>query len=184
MQEFGQPARGDSRRAGIHPIFSVADRPSVPPSSEATVTIWYIDIMWGLALFGVAAFSGACLVFNPAVRAIRTMSLLASYGIGLYMLIALPPAVAAATWCVFAAFGGVVAFGYELWARHRYAGTGRRRRPLVLLQGFLLWPAMIPDAIEGALVDLGILDPSGPAGEEKVGLMAMAKPATPVDRAP
>ena len=31
-----------------------------------------------------------------------------------------------------------------------------------LVQGFLLWPGMIPDAIEGVLIDLGILDPSGP----------------------
>ncbi len=34
--------------------------------------------------------------------------------------------------------------------------------PFVLVQGFLLWPGMIPDAIEGVLIDLGVLDPSGP----------------------
>ncbi|MGE0441532.1 MAG: hypothetical protein AB7S39_13685 [Gemmatimonadales bacterium] len=132
------------------------------------MTIWYFDIMWGLALFSVTAFAGACVVFNPAVRGVRTMGIIASYTIGVLMLIALPPVIALATWCLFAAFGGLVALGYELWARRRYTAAGRKPRPLVLLQGFLLWPGMIPDAIEGALVDLGILDPSGPSAEKRV----------------
>lgn len=62
---------------------------------------------------------------------------------------------------MFATFGGAVAFTYELWARRRFAGTGRPPRPLVLLRGFVLWPTMIPEAIEGMLIDLGVLAPSG-----------------------
>lgn len=125
-----------------------------------------VDLMWAFALFGVAISTGACTVFNPVLRGLRTMGIVTAYGLGIWMAAVLPLPVAITTWCVFAACGGVVAFGYELWARRRYAGTGRRNRPLVLLQGFLLWPGMIPDAIEGMLVDLGILEPSGPAGEQ------------------
>jgi hypothetical protein len=129
------------------------------------VTIWYFDVMWTLMLFGVALFSGCCVVFNPALRGIRTMGIVLAYAVGVWMLIALPLVVATATWCLFATAGGVIAFAYELWARHRYANTGRAPRPLILLQGFLLWPGMIPDAVEGVLVDFGILEPSGPSAE-------------------
>ncbi len=32
------------------------------------MTIWYFDIMWGIALFAIAVFAGGCVVFNPARR--------------------------------------------------------------------------------------------------------------------
>jgi hypothetical protein len=95
----------------------------------------------------------------------RIVGLITSYAVGGLMVIALPWRVAVVTWCVFAAAGGGVVFAYELWARHRYSGTGRAPRPLILLQGFLLWPAMLPDAVEGMVVDAGILPPSPAAPE-------------------
>ena len=55
---------------------------------------------------------------------------------------------------------GAVALAYELWARWRYRGTDRRPRPLILLQGFVLWPTMVPEAVEGVLIDAGVLEPS------------------------
>jgi hypothetical protein len=129
------------------------------------MTIWIFDIMWALVLFGTALFTGCCVVFNPALRGIRTMGIVVAYAIGAWMLLALPPVVAIATWCLFASFGGIVAFAYEAWARVRYRGTTRAPRPFVLIQGFVLWPGMIPDAIEGVLVDFGVLEPSGPGQE-------------------
>jgi hypothetical protein len=125
------------------------------------MTVWNVDIMWAMVLLGVALFTGCCTVFNPVLRGMRLMGTISAYAVGAWMAFTLPPVVAVTTWCVFAAAGGVVAFAYELWARRRYAGTGRTPRPLVALQGFVLWPAMIPDAAEGMLVDLGILAPSG-----------------------
>ena len=101
-------------------------------------------------------------MFNPVLRGFRTMALVLAYGTAAWMAFTLPWIVALTTWCIFATAGGVVSFAYELWARHHYAGTGRNPRPLVLIQGFLLWPAMIPDAVEGMLVDLKVLQPSGP----------------------
>ena len=126
------------------------------------MTFWNVDIMWGAMLFGIALFTGCCIVFNPVLRGFRTMALVLAYGTAAWMAFALPWIVALTTWCLFATAGGVVSFAYELWARRHYAGTGRRPRPLVLIQGFLLWPAMIPDAVEGMLVDLKVLQPSGP----------------------
>lgn len=125
------------------------------------MTIWYVDILWGLMLLGVALWTGCCLVFNPVLKAVRIMGIVVAYGVGLWMLLTLDWKVAVVTWCLFAAFGGVVSFAYELWARHHYAGKGRAPRPLVLLQGFLLWPTMVPDAVEGVLVDAGVLEQSG-----------------------
>lgn len=124
------------------------------------MTIWYVDIMWALMLLGVALWTSGCVVFNRALYRMRLMGVVVAYGIGAWMLIALPWKVAVVTWCVFATFGGTLAFAYELWARYRYAGTGRTDRPLLLLRGFVLWPALIPDALEGMLVDAGILPAS------------------------
>lgn len=129
------------------------------------MTIWFIDILWALMLFGVALWTSCCLVFNPVLRSVRIMGIVTAYGIGAWMAITLPWQVALVTWCLFAVSGGVVAFAYELWARHHYAGTGRAPRPLVLIQGFLLWPSMIPAAIEGTLVDAGVLSRSGHEAE-------------------
>ncbi len=132
------------------------------------MTVWNVDIMWGLMLFGITLFTGCFIVVNRAMRALRICGLALAYGTGAWMLATLPWKVAVTTWLLFAAMGGLIVFAYELWARRRYAGTGRQPRPLILLQGFLLWPAMLPDAIEGMAVDAGLLPPS-PAGAEEPG---------------
>jgi hypothetical protein len=124
------------------------------------MTIWYINVLWALMLLGVALFTGCCLVFNPVLKSVRVMGIATAYAIGLWMALTLEWRVALATWCVFAAFGGTVALAYELWARWRYRGTTRKPRPLILLQGFVLWPTMVPEAVEGVLIDAGVLEPS------------------------
>lgn len=124
------------------------------------MTVWNVDIMWGLMLFGITLFTGCFIVVNRAMRGLRLCGLVLAYAALAWMLATLSWKVAVTTWLVFAAMGGLIVFGYELWARRRYAGTGRPPRPLVLLQGFLLWPAMLPEAIEGMAVDVGFLPPS------------------------
>lgn len=132
------------------------------------MTIWYVDIMWALMLFGVSLFTSCLIVVNRAMDGLRLVGLVIAYAVGVWMVIALPWKVAVATWCMFAAAGGLVVFAYELWARRRYAGTGRAPRPLILLRGFLLWPAMLPEAIEGMVVDAGLLPPSPEAPDQPV----------------
>lgn len=124
------------------------------------MTILHVNLMWAFVLLGVALWTTCCVVMNAGLRGVRHMGLVLAYGIAVWMAIELPWLDAVVTWCVFAVAGGAVSFAYELWARHRYRDTGRVRRPLVLLQGFVLWPAMLPDAIEAMFVDAGILPPS------------------------
>lgn len=124
------------------------------------MTIWYVDIMWAMMLFGVTLFTTCAVVVNRAMRGMRTVAIVTCYSVGALMAILLPWNVAVVTWCVFAAAGGLVVLAYELWARHRYSATGRAPRPLVLLRGFLLWPAMIPEVIEGIVLDAETLLPS------------------------
>jgi hypothetical protein len=140
------------------------------------MTLWSVDIMWAMMLLGVALFTACMVVVNPVLKSVRVMGLVTAYAIAVYMAVALPWLVAVTTWCIFAACGGVVAFAYELWARRHYAGTDRPPRPLVALQGFILWPTMIPDAIEGVLVDVGVLS-AGSASSERAKRDARLKAA-------
>ncbi|MCU0624069.1 MAG: hypothetical protein MUF53_09425 [Gemmatimonadaceae bacterium] len=144
------------------------------------MTIWNIDILWAMMLLGIALFTGCCVVFNPVLKSVRIMGVVTAYAVGAYMAYELSWRVALTTWCVFAAAGGAIAFAYELWARRRYAGSGRAPRPLVAVQGFLLWPTMIPDAVEGVLVDAGVLGQGGGATGE---FAARRSPSSPEARA-
>ena len=124
----------------------------------AHMTILSVNIMWAIVLFGVLLWTTACVVLNAALRkGMGIMGLTLSYGVLAWMLVELPLREALVTWGVFAAFGGVLTVFYELWARRRYAGTGRTARPLVRLGGVFLWPAMVPDAVGLMLNDLGII---------------------------
>lgn len=122
------------------------------------MTYFHIDIMWAIVLFGILLWTTVSVALNAALRrGMGTMGMLLSYAVLAWMLYALPVRVALTTWAVFAIVGGCVAFAYELWARRRYADTGRAPRPLIRLEGIVQWPAMVPDAFGLVLNDLGIL---------------------------
>lgn len=117
-----------------------------------------VNLMWAIVLFGVLLWTSACVMLNAALRrGMGIMGLALSYGVLVWMLIALPLREALVTWGLFAALGGVITFVYELWARRKYAGTGRASRSLVQPLGLCLWPSMIPDAVGLMLNDAGIL---------------------------
>jgi hypothetical protein len=122
------------------------------------MTYFHINIMWAIALFGILLWTTVSVVLNAALRrGMGTMGMLLSYLVLAWMLYDLPMRDALTTWALFAVAGGCVMFVYELWARRRYAGTGRTARPLVRLEGLVRWPAMVPDAFGLVLNDLGIL---------------------------
>jgi hypothetical protein len=122
------------------------------------MTFLFVNLMWGIVLFGVLLWTTACVALNAALRrGMGIMGLALSYGILVWMFVDLPWQEALATWGLFAAFGGALTTVYELWARRRYAGSGRRPRRLVRVEGLLLWPAMIPDAVGLMLNDAGII---------------------------
>jgi len=122
------------------------------------MTIFSVNIMWAIVLFGILLWTTASTVLNAALRrGMGVMGMLLSYAVLVWMLIDLPWREAAVTWGIFAALGFALTVPYELWARRRYAGTGRARRPLIRVQGVLLWPTMIPDAVGLMLDSAGIL---------------------------
>ena len=126
------------------------------------MTYFHINVMWAIVLFGVLLWTTVSVVLNAALRrGMGTMAMLLSYSVLIWMLIDLPWRDAITTWLCFALIGGGVMFIYELWARRRYAGSGRAPRPLVRLDGIVRWPAMVPDAFGLVLNDLGILPSDG-----------------------
>jgi len=122
------------------------------------MTIFSVNIMWAIVLFGILLWTTASMVLNAALRrGMGRLGLLLSYAVLVWMLIELPWREVAATWGLFAALGGALSVPYELWARRRYASTGRTPRPLIRVQGVLLWPTMIPEAVGLMLNSAGIL---------------------------
>jgi len=122
------------------------------------MTILSVSLMWAIVLFGVLLWTTACVVLNAALRrGMGIMGLVLSYAVLGWMVFALPWREVVATWGVFAALGGVLTVGYELWARRRYRETGRTPRPVIRLEGILLWPSLIPDAVGQMLNDAGFL---------------------------
>ncbi len=122
------------------------------------MTFYSVSLMWAIVLFGVLLWTTACVLLNAALRrGMGIMGLVLSYGALAWMLYDLPLREAVVTWSVFAFLGGALTVVYELWARRRYAGTDRGARRLLRLEGLLLWPAMIPDAVGLMMNDLGII---------------------------
>ncbi|HCT59076.1 MAG TPA: hypothetical protein DGD08_17890 [Gemmatimonas aurantiaca] len=114
--------------------------------------------MWAIVLFGVLLWTTVCVVLNAALRrGMGIMGLVLSYAVLAWMVFDLPLVEALITWSLFAVLGGMLTSVYELWARRRYAGTGRRPRPILRLTGLILWPAMVPDAFGLMLNDAGII---------------------------
>ncbi|MEQ1693759.1 MAG: hypothetical protein ABMA00_20895 [Gemmatimonas sp.] len=122
------------------------------------MTLYHIDVMWAIVLFGILLWTTACVMLNAALRrGMGLMGMTLSYGALIWMLFDLPWVEVAATWAFFAVVGGVITLVYEVWARRRYAGTARVPRPIIRITGILLWPAMIPDAVGLMLNDAGII---------------------------
>ena len=122
------------------------------------MTFAHVNLMWAIVLFGILLWTTACVVLNAALRrGMGLMGLVLSYAVLLWMVFDLPMRDALTTWALVAVMGGALTSVYELWARRRYAGTGRRARPVIRFEGLLLWPAMVPDAVGLMLNEAGII---------------------------
>ncbi len=115
----------------------------------------------GIALAWTILFSMSS---TPGIRGFRNLGWLSCYVILIVMLIRLPFAVALTTWAAFGVGGGLLYSVYELISRSRTPSD--TERPSVSFShipyGLLAWPIMIPEAIEYAAADLGLLPKPSP----------------------
>lgn len=122
------------------------------------MTFFYVNLMWAIVLFGILLWTTACVALNAALRrGMGLMGLTLSYAVLVWMFVDLPWREAVVTWSVFAVFGGVLTMVYELWARRKYADSGRTPRTIVRVEGLFMWPALVPDAVGLMLNDAGII---------------------------
>lgn len=93
------------------------------------------------------------------VRGYRQLGILVCYVLLVVMLFRVPFASALATWCLLGVSGGLVYVGYDLLVRARTRQG--EKKPKVsfshVIYGNLIWPIMVPEAVEYILAELGIL---------------------------
>ncbi|MBP6772543.1 MAG: hypothetical protein KA154_06040 [Gemmatimonadaceae bacterium] len=122
------------------------------------MTFFYVNLMWAIVLFGILLWTTACVALNAALRrGMGLMGLTLSCAVLVWMFVDLPWREAVVTWSVFAVFGGALTMVYELWARRKYADSGRTPRAIVRVEGLFMWPALVPDAVGLMLNDAGII---------------------------
>jgi hypothetical protein len=121
----------------------------------------------GVLLVAVGWTTLFSLTNQPGLRGFRNLGILASYLSVVVFLFVAGWRSALVTWAAFGVAGGLLYVAWEMLERRHAAGG--REDPRVslapLIHGLLVWPIMVPEAVEYALADLGILHtpPSGPA---------------------
>ena len=120
----------------------------------------HIDIRY-LSYFLIAAgWSTFFSLFNTrGIRGYRNLGILACFILLIVMLVKVPLTSALATWCTMGVSGGLVYILYELLARAK--ASSEAGKPKIsfshIIYGNIMWPVMIPEAIEYILANLGIL---------------------------
>jgi sugar phosphate permease len=93
------------------------------------------------------------------IRGYRNCGILACYILLIVMLFRVPFTSALVTWCILGVGGGLVYIAYEMLARVRASES--EKKPKVsfghVIYGNLMWPVMVPEAVEYILADIGIL---------------------------
>lgn len=115
---------------------------------------------WLLFLGCAAAWTIFFSMFSARrVRGWRNLGWLACFSLGIAMVFALPWRSALATWAVAGIFSGLLYFSYELFAFVRTADKSEafRPNPITVVHGLIMWPIMLPEAVEYFLTDAGVL---------------------------
>jgi hypothetical protein len=96
---------------------------------------------------------------SPRIRPLRNLGIVGQYLVGFVapFFVGLLPAIV--TWLAMGLVGGLIYFLWEIWC---YFAEGRKGgdsfpRPISIFHGLVIWPIMIPEAIEYAGAELGIL---------------------------
>jgi len=148
---------GSTRRLGMASVEQARARMAGPLSSRsrtlyiALATLTVITIVVSL---------------QPSIglRQLRNLTILASFGVGVALLFADKWARPAAVWAAVGLLSGFLYFGFEAWAKPR-ARAGEHRegaRASSILLGVIAWPLVLPEVIELALTDVGIIGDEPP----------------------
>jgi hypothetical protein len=120
----------------------------------------YIHVPFAIALLIAVTWTTLFSLTNkPGIRGFRNLGILGSY---IFLLVFLPVAGSSAalvTWATFGVLGGVIYVCWEILERLRtVAGDEKRAVSLApLVHGLFAWPIMVPEAVEYALAELGVL---------------------------
>ncbi len=138
----------------------------------------YIHFPFAIALLVAVGWTTLFSFTNkPGVRGLRNLGILASYSLVLVFLFIAGWRAALVTWASFGVAGGVIYICWEMLQRLRSAPgeqkPGVSLAPLV--HGLIAWPIMVPEAVEYALAELGILRAPPPP----VPAQRSAEPAPP-----
>jgi hypothetical protein len=122
----------------------------------------YFDFPFALALLIAAACTTLfSLASRWQVRRYRNLGIVACYALAFVFVFVAGWRAALGTWAAFGLAGGVIYFAWEVFQRLR-SPSGAEKPDVHLstvLLGFFGWPIMVPEAVEYALADLGILPP-------------------------
>lgn len=129
----------------------------------------YIHIPFAVALLIAVGWTTLFSLANkPGIRGFRNLGILASYLLVLVFLFVAGWRAALMTWGVFGVVGGVIYICWEVLQRLRTAAG--QEKPGVslspLIHGLFAWPIMVPEAIEYALAELGVLRTPPPASRQ------------------
>jgi len=119
----------------------------------------YIHVPFAVALLIAVGWTTLFSFSNkPGIRGFRNLGILASYILVLVFLLIAGWRAALVTWAMFGVAGGVVYVCWEILQRLRASGEQRPGVSLSpLVHGLFAWPIMVPEAVEYALAELGIL---------------------------
>jgi len=146
----------------------------------------YIHVPFAVALLLAVGWTTLFSFSNtPGIRGFRNLGILACYVLVLVFLFVAGWRAALVTWAVFGILGGVIYICWEILQRLRTAAG--QQKPAVslspLVHGLFAWPIMVPEAVEYALAELGILKapPTTPTPTNaEPGAAPNGGPATPV----
>ena len=123
-------------------------------------TLEWISVKWLVILACASMWTIVFSLFStPGIRGWRNLGWLACFIVGVMMLFVLPWRSALVTWVVAAVFSGFVYFAYEAFAylRARDKTRAAMPNPITVAHALVVWPIMLPEAIEYFLADVGVL---------------------------
>jgi hypothetical protein len=127
---------------------------------KESAMIQYIHVPFAVALLIAVAWTTLFSLTNKrGIRGFRNLGILTSYVLLIVFLFVAGWRLALLTWAAFGVAGGVIYILWEILQRlHTAVGEERPGVSLSnLVYGLLAWPIMVPEAVEYALAELGML---------------------------